>query len=282
MDNNYIGNSYSKLRRSNMKKGIFILALLAAITVLPSCKKKPEQELTVTVQFSIGDSKIVSASGEKAATTGDVLSYNDRIVTGAASIVDLNYGTRGIIRITENSNVTMAALKGDTGNDQVQFDMQKGKILVVLSKLEKGSGFSVKTRTTFAAIRGTSFMVVSDPKDSRIYVLKGSILVRLAKEGKLVENIEKMLEADKKVIVSEELVNEIMAGKKGIEVVPLNQKEISEIREEIKDIKTGEKLDPEVQKELTEISHDSKVKPDATKQIRQETPTKDIQSLPSL
>ena len=65
-------------------------------------------------------------------------------------------------------------------------------------------------------------MVVSDPKNSRIYVLKGRILVQLAREGKLAENIEKMLEANKKVVVSEDLVNEIVAGKKEIEVVSLN------------------------------------------------------------
>jgi hypothetical protein len=262
-----------------MKKGIFILALLAILTVLSTCKKEPEK---VTVQFSVGNAKIVSASGEKAASFGDVVSYDDSIVTGPSSVVDLNFGTKGVIRITENSRVKMAALQANTGNKQVQFDMKKGKIFVIMSKLSKESSFSVKTPTTLAAIRGTSFMVVSDPKDSRIYVLKGRVLVQLAKEGKLAENIEKMLEANKKVIVSEELVNQIIAGKKEIEVAPLTPKEISAIKEEIKNIKISDKLDPEVQKEFKEISPDSKVKSDTMIKKKQETQNKDIQPMPSL
>jgi len=264
-----------------MKKRIFMIALLSAITMLPTCKKS-EQELVVTVQFSVGNAKIVSASGVKAASSGAVISYDDSIVTGPSSVVDLNFGTKGVIRIVENSSVKMAVLQAHTGNEQVQFDMKKGKIFVIMSKLSKESSFRVTTPTTIAAIRGTSFMVVSDPKNSRIYVLKGRVLVQLAKEGKLAENIEKMLEANKKVIVSEDLVNQIIAGKKEIEVVPLSPKEISEIKKEIKNIKVSDKLDPEAQKELTEITQDSAVKPDTTKNKKQETQNKDIQPMPSL
>jgi hypothetical protein len=263
-----------------MKKCIILLALLGVIMVLPACKNKQEQGLVVTVQFAVGDAKILSASGAKTASSGDVISFNDSIVTGASSVVDLNFGNKGVIRITENSTVRMAEIQASTGNKQAQFDMKKGKILVVMSKLSKDSGFSILTPTTLAAVRGTSFMIVSDPKTSKIYVLKGQILVQLAKEGKLAENIEKMLEANKKVIVSEELVNQVIAGKKEIEVVSLNPKEISEIKDEIKDIKTSDTLDPEAQKEINEITRDSKGKPDATK--KQETPKKEIQSVPVL
>lgn len=262
-----------------MKKGIFMIALLAIIAALTVCKKEPEK---VTVQFSVGNARIVSARGEKAASPGDVISYDDSIVTGALSVVDLNFGTKGVIRIVEKSNVKMAVLQAHTGNEQVQFDMKKGKIFVIMSKLSKESSFSVLTPTTLAAIRGTSFMVVSDPKNSKIYVLKGRVLVQLAKEGKLAENIEKILEADKKVIVSEELVNEIIAGKKEIEVAPLTPKEISAIKDEIKDIKISENLDPEAQKEFTEITGDKKVKPDTTKKKKQETQNKEIPTIPSI
>jgi len=263
-----------------MKKRIFIIALLSAMMIFPTCKKKPEQE--VTVQFSVGDAKIVSASGQKPASSGDILSFDDSIVTGKFSVVDLNFGTKGVIRITENSNVKMAMLQAKTGTEETRFDMRKGKIFVILSKLSKGSNFSIITPTTLAAVRGTSFMVVSDPKSSKISVLKGSILVQLAKEGKLAENIEKILDANKKVVVSEDLANQIIAGKKKLEVAALSAKEISEMKEEIKKIKISDKLDPEAQKELTDIISDSKAKPDATKMKKQESGNKDVQPMPSL
>ncbi|HOD16541.1 MAG TPA: FecR family protein [Spirochaetota bacterium] len=265
-----------------MKISIIFLALFVAITVFPGCKKSPEQELAVTVHFSVGNARIVSAGGEKAAVSGDSISFNDTIVTGAASIVDLNFGSKGIIRIVENSSVRMAQIQPSPGTSQVQFDMEKGKIVVIMSKLSRATDFSVRTPTTIAAIRGTSFMVVSDPGSSKIYVLKGRILVQLAREGKLAGNIEKMLEANKKVVVSEDLVNQIVAGKKDIEVVSLNPKEISDIKKEIKDIKASDKLDAEAQKEFAEILRDADEKPGAAKKGRTEPQNQDIQSIPSI
>jgi hypothetical protein len=263
-----------------MKKPVFVLVLLAVITMLPICKKNPE--LMVTVQFSVGDARIVSASGEKAASSGDVVSYNDSIVTGASSVVDLNFGTKGVIRITENSSVKMAMLQAPAGNGQIQFDMKKGKIYAILSKLVKGSSFQVLTPTTVVAVRGTSFMIVSDPSNSKICVIKGRVLVQLAKEGKLAENIETILEANKKVIVSEDLANEIIAGKKKMEVTALSQKEISDIKKEIKNIKMSDKLDQEAQKELQEITRDSDVKPGAIQKKEQEPQDTGIQNAPSI
>ena len=251
-----------------MKKRIIMLALAAAIAVLPACKKKPEHE--ITVQFSVGSARVVSAAGEKAAAPGDVLSFDDSIVTGPSSTVDLNFGTRGVIRISENSNVRLSSLQPDSSNEQ--FELKKGKIFVIMAKLSKGSRFMVATPTTLAAIRGTTFMVVSDPTASKISVIKGEILVQLAKEGKLAEKIEKMLDANKKVVVSEDLVAAIIAGKKQIEVVPMTPKEITDIKKEIKNIKISDKLDPEVQSEFKEVS-DVTIKNKAQGPQNKEIPT---------
>lgn len=262
-----------------MKSRIVMLTILASLMFFASCKKAGQD--VVSVQFTVGDVKIVSASGEKSAAPGDVLSYEDSVVTGPSSAVDLNFGTWGVIRITDNSTVKLSAIKADTGNDQVQFDMKNGRLFVVMSKLTKGSSFSVLTPTTLAAVRGTSFMVVSDPKNSQISVLKGQILVQLAREGKLAAGIEKMLDANKKVVVSEDLAKEIIAGKKKMEVAALTKKEIAEIQTEIKKIQISDKLAPEAQKELEEIKN-AEVKPDADKNQMQGPQNKDIQSVPSL
>ncbi len=274
-------NIHSNSRGYKMKTRTIMALLLGAMMAFPTCKKTAQD--VISVQFTVGDVTIITASGEKAARAGEPVSFDDIIVTGASSFVDINFGTRGVIRLVENSLVKMTALKTETGTDQVQFAMDKGKILVVMAKLSKESGFSVKTRTTIAAIRGTSFMVVSDPKDSRIYVLKGKILVQLAREGKLAAGIETMLEADKKVIVSEDLAKEIIAGKKQLEVVPMTPKESADIKKEMKDIKVNEKLDQDALKEFNEITSDSEKKTGGTQGTmkRQDAP-KDIQSIPSL
>jgi len=263
-----------------MKARIVILALLAAIAVIPACKKRPGESPDVTVQFTVGDVSIVSAQGKKPAAVGDPVLYDESIVTGNSSFAELNFGTRGVIRVAENSSVTMAALKGSSGPEQVRFDMEKGKIYVIMSKLTKEEDFSIMTPTTLAAIRGTSFMVVSDPASSKIYVLKGKVLVRLAKDGKLAENIEKLLEANRKVVVSEDLVGEIIAGKKEIEAAPLTPKEVAEIREEMKDIRTGERLDPEAQRELNEIIS-AEVKQEKIQTGKQEKQKKEFQPIPN-
>ena len=118
-------------------------------------------------------------------------------------------------------------------------------------------------------------MVVSDPGSSKIYVLKGRILVQLAREGTLAGNIEKMLEANKKVVVSEDLVNQIVAGKKDIEVVSLNLKRF---RYQERIDKTSDK--PVLKRKVCRDTGDADENPCGEKEGRD--PNQDIQSIPSI
>lgn len=266
-----------------MKKFLTLACIVSVSLLSPYCKKASQE--TVSIQFAVGSAKVVTPSGEKPAIAGLRVYLDDRIVTGSGSFVDLVLGTRGVIRVAENSDVALRTLTDDKGSS-LQFDMDKGKILSVMGKLSKTSSFTVKTRTTIAAIRGTAFMVVADQYTSKVYVIKGEVLVRLAQEGTLAKRIETILTANKKVVVSEELAKEIAAGNKNLTAEPLSPKESEEIRKEIKDIKAGEKLHQDVLKELDEIAAAPEAKPQAEREVRRseekKTPPKEEQSVPSI
>ncbi len=57
-----------------------------------------------------GDARLLSQNGERQLAPGDTVAQNDTVRTGAASIIDIVYGTSGLIRINENSQVRMTSL----------------------------------------------------------------------------------------------------------------------------------------------------------------------------
>ena len=175
------------------------------------------------------------------------------MATGDSSLVDLVYGLKGVIRINENSTVSVARLFGGEARGQSRLDMARGKVFVAVSKLSKGESFEVASPTTIAAVRGTSFRVVADEDSSRVDVLSGKIKVNPVKEGQVVKEFEVVVEKDGTVSLDRKDVTEIVEQKKDIEVETLKPEEAQEIREELKDIAPAEKSDDEVKQEIRQV-----------------------------
>jgi hypothetical protein len=236
-----------------MKNHIICLIVLLVMVSFPSCKKEQAESVRMSVQISVGDARIASDRGEKAVAAGDVLSPGDTLITGPGASVDIDVGNKGIIRINESSIVRMSALLAGLEKEEVRLDMKTGNLFVILSKLSRSSTFKIVTPTTIAAVRGTSFRVVADQEGSRIDVLKGVVRIQPVKQGRVAENIEKLVEANRTAVISERIVDDVIAGKKEIEVASLSSAKISDIKKEIKDIKTDSKLTREVLDEYKEI-----------------------------
>ncbi|MCU0844851.1 MAG: FecR domain-containing protein [Spirochaetes bacterium] len=196
---------------------------------------------------------MVSLNGERQLALGDTIAQNDTVRTGSSSIIDIVYGTSGIIRINENSQVKMTSLFGGEGANQSRMDMANGKVFVTVSKLAKGSSFEVASPTTIAAVRGTSFRVTADETSSRIDVLSGRIKVNPVKEGKVIEEVETVIESNSTVSLDMKAVDRIVDEKKEIEVAVLREEEITAIREEVKDIKPVDRLEDAVRQEIQQV-----------------------------
>jgi len=223
---------------------LIMLYIISGILIL-SCGKKDvptaetEDPFIFKVQFVLGDVKIAGASGEKAANQGDGVVVNDVITTGKKAVADLMYGKSGVIRISENSKVVVTSMADKTGSDTVM-SMDSGKVFCTLTKL-RGTGFKVQTPTAIAAVRGTSFTVLSDKKGAKLSVVKGTVSVNPVKEGKVIEDKSIDVEAGKKTdYIDRKAVEMIIMGKMEIPVMEMTPAEKIEIQSEVKNIKVEE------------------------------------------
>ncbi len=240
---------------NKLRETIVIFICLTLMFI--SCGKKeapvaqPEDQFNFKIQFVLGDVKISGTSGERAANPGDVIAVSDIIITGKKSVTDLLFGKSGVVRINENSRVTLTAIADKTNNDTVM-DMENGKVFLTLTKL-KGTGFKVKTPTAVASVRGTSFTVTSDKKGAKLAVVKGTVAVNPVKEGKIIEEKSIDVEAGKKTeYIDTKAVEQIIKGKMEIPVMDMTPAEKIEIQTVVKDIKIEEipELSLEIKEEI--------------------------------
>ena len=235
-----------KITKKLMKMMLVFSILSIAIGI--GCKQEETTQTVANdfffkVQFAIGDVKIIktdpatAAKTEAVANPGDEINIDNTIVTGSKSSVDLLYGTSGIVRINENSKVSIAAI-ADNQNTNTVVNMEQGKVFAAFSKLKGGTGFNVKTPTVVASVRGTSFTVENDILGARVAVLKGSVKAAPVKDGEIIENKEVSVKENHRTdYITETTVHTITTGKKeNIPVSKMTAAEITVMHKEVKDI----------------------------------------------
>lgn len=150
-----------------MRKVMLIYCVLI-VTVLVSA----QCIFALEVSFVVGNVIVARDGKENLAAVGMKLSQGDVIITKNASIAELQYADRSIVRIFENTKVKVAAIQDNQENVSVINGVIKAKI----SKLQKGESKKVYTPTTVCAVRGTEFFVaVSDSSNSRINMEEGAL-----------------------------------------------------------------------------------------------------------
>lgn len=220
----------------------YILIIIFIIFTISACGKKDaaspaaEESFFFKVQFVLGDVKITGIAGDKGAIQGDQLKTGDVITTGEKAVADLIYSTSGVIRISENSRVTIKSIADKTGDDTVM-DMDNGKVFLALSKLGN-TGFKVKTPTAVASVRGTSFTVVTDKKGAKLSVLKGTVAVNPVKDGKTIEDKTVSVGTGNRTdYIDNKAVEKIITGEIEIPVMEMTPAEKIDIHAEVKDMK---------------------------------------------
>jgi len=223
------------------KKFIKTLIIFYIFSTAISCGKEEPVQSTVNeflfkIQFFVGDVKILRGDAEISVNQGDQLNIADTIITGSKSSIDILYGSSGIIRINENSNVSIASIADDKNSDTVM-NMEKGKVFAAFTKL-KGTKFNVKTPTVVASVRGTSFSLVSDKSGAKVAVLKGTVTAEPVKDGNIIEDKAVEVQANQKTdSINEASVDKIAAGKKTITVSKLTTAETTDLYSETKNLK---------------------------------------------
>jgi hypothetical protein len=231
-----------------------VIVLLLFITY--SCKKEAQvtkETSILTVQTVLGDVTIQSGDVTNTPAPGFAIKENSIIKTGKLSIIDIKYKDSGIIRVNENTSINVARLFTANNADETLLQMEQGKVFVTVSKLLRDSKLQVKTPTSVAAVRGTSFRVSSDKGISRVDVLNGKVKVNPVQDNIIIEKIEKIVEPDKAVEIDQKDMVNIVDQKKNIEIVTLQKEEIAAIKEEAKLFKIDNTFNDEIKKEIKEI-----------------------------
>jgi hypothetical protein len=241
-------------------KNIIILLLVYSILIFTGCGKKeaPVAEkidpFFFKIQFLLGDVKISDASGDRTAVQGDQLKISDAITTGEKAAADLVFGTSGVIRVNQNSRVTVSAIADKAGSETV-IDMDNGRLFLTLSKLE-GTRFNVKTPTAVASVRGTSFTVASGGKGAKLSVINGTVAVNPVLDGNIIENKSIDVESGNRTdYIDRKTVERIVNSNIDLPVMPMTVSEKLEIKNEIRVMKIEEmpELSLELKKDIEQI-----------------------------
>ena len=248
-----------------MKKVMPIFAILFVSMCIVSCKSDKE-ELSLFIYSPIGTVTIISDGTQKTPQDGDFISIGDSVRTGPLSSADIMLGNIGIVRVYENSLVHIKSLiDPDTGDTKIEMD--QGKLYSTLEKLKRGS-FQVKTPTSVASIRGTSFRMSAARNESRLDVIDGKVQINPVENNTVIEDVKNLVEANQTVSIDKATLIDVIKKKRGLKVKSLDRDEIKKIREEIKTLKPGlmKKKRAESRKKLEKKILDAREKIKAAKE----------------
>lgn len=154
-----------------------LVMLAAGAVALASCSQKPgsvkqEDAPLARVSFVTGTVSYVRAGAESAVKSGDILQSGDLVKTGAASSAELYVKDQGIVRLSANSEMDIAAL----AQERTELKMKDGSAAFFLKKQGRNGEFTVTSPTAIAGVRGTVFLVdVQKSGDSKIALFDGAI-----------------------------------------------------------------------------------------------------------
>ncbi len=239
----------------NLRLSILILVIVS-VACFFGCSKQD----TIEVSEKILKAKVTLVKGKAfilrddnptkiKVRIGERILPNDVIITGKKSAVNVVIVNRGIFKIKENSNVSLKTLiKSDDENNVARIKITAGRIVLGLRKLKKNSTFEVETPTAVAGVRGTSFMVTVENKETSAFPYfvkvrkKEEIVTKIAVLTGKVELINPKNPRDNRIIASlrqATLKNDDFKNVKIEKITRLSMNEISSIKDlsEIKKLK---------------------------------------------
>ncbi|PJZ56144.1 iron dicitrate transport regulator FecR [Leptospira barantonii] len=162
-----------------IQKGL-CLALIVLFAI--DCGKSKKEDLQGGVfTFIKGTVKLSDKTGkEKKVGLSEFILPEDKIETTKDSYADIQLMDGVVIRIKENTSLTLNKIYVDSKNAEIYSDisLNKGKIFSkVGTKLSKSSGFKVTTPTSTAAVRGTDFQVEVEGNKTETLVSDGAVEV---------------------------------------------------------------------------------------------------------
>jgi|GEM_PF-699950 len=242
-----------------------ILALLMSLSLIVafSCDSQKKTQNVINsskITFIIGNVKVKIKADSPwiKARSSMKLGQGSEIKTGKKSKCNLVIGKDSFVSVTEKSHMILEKLYKDvTGLEKNTLSLKFGQSVINPKKLLKGDSFKIKTPTAVAAVRGTKFVVKTDPNHKmKVSVIDGKVELKrripvLEKVDSKVVDKSDALTTLKKKVAEETIVikpnqsaaidnKKVAAENKVIEKVIV--KHVKKIEKEIKADEKKEKL----------------------------------------
>lgn len=273
-------------------KRMFAWTFIWAVLLASGCGGKTADETkkgkdvpnTAKVVFSVGNVLVSDPAGSSPAQTDMILPVGSTVSTGPKSQCNILIGDSSYVSIKENSKLVLASLVRKGGSlEESTLDLQGGRIVATPKKLLRDEGFSVKTRTAVAAVRGTKFVVTNEPgEDVKVAVIEGKVEMKPrvpSLEAESSANPEAVADIQKRIDAAAVVVSENQtASIKTASAVALDTAVQSAVEEVKKAPKEGEAA-PAIPAAVidnvflsvkkVEISTEQKVSPRAEEEVRE-------------
>jgi hypothetical protein len=243
---------------------LFLAALVVSLAVSCSRENRVTAQVPV-VLLSIGDVKVKSKGKDLLSVqVGQIIKKGDIIITGSNSQVSIQMGKHSMVQLISNTTFEARSLFED---DNMEFFLKKGTVLSKVDKLNKNGSYKVKTITSIAAVRGTTFSVTVNNGMSTVGVSHGKVKMINSDSGHS-KILEKGAAADDKqgnIVVRKLSKNESLELSKADIMSYIDNAEKMTSAEIIE--KTGSYV-PQFKKIDREIEASREVEPKSLKDIR--------------
>ena len=120
----------------------------------------------------------VEADGKRVALkAGDKVNIADTVDVSAGAKLKLRMNDGSIVSMASGSRMTISAYTVDAGGQRrdVELSLAQGLIRAVVTQLQQGSRFEVKTAVGSAGVRSTDWFIETLPTATTVSVLSGSV-----------------------------------------------------------------------------------------------------------
>ncbi|MFP4536555.1 MAG: FecR domain-containing protein, partial [Spirochaetaceae bacterium] len=127
--------------------------------------------------FFTGDVFVDDAGEWVYADIGETYTNDDTLFveTGYA---ELQFGETAVIRLQENTRVTLSEVSLEPGSGDVELGLASGGVISKVERLTQGDSFRVRTDSAVMGVRGTEFAVrVGENRDTNVAVREGRVSV---------------------------------------------------------------------------------------------------------
>ncbi|MCX8029299.1 MAG: FecR family protein [Brevinematales bacterium] len=211
----------------------------------------------------IGDVKVKRGKNMIDLQVNDTLTGGDTITVGKSSECIIQMSQNAIIKITENSKVSLSGVLLSMDNKEENIiTLISGTILSLAKKLDQ-KNIKIRTETGLVLVRGTKFSVYSKSKgETTIVVADGKIISKV--RSRLVGEIASKAKKKEKLIVLEGISESIISSGKQVDISKQDQSEADQKIQSLisgKEFDNIDKLTQNLEKTIQKVSEEIKINP---------------------